>query len=704
MAAELPQFKDSEPMITPQHVNSKASGYEAFARTLGSIADESAKKVADMAEEASQGQLLQQQGMMSDLENNTKIEMYKNPGQAVQIAEKAAYTAETIKHSASLNKADRVKFNYLADNTMRDIQFSAAKSAVDMNREQIKYTTLATFDSTLNQIKEKLYTDPKGAGILIDAQYKMLPGLVATNSLTAHEASILHNHIEEEILRAQHRGSRYRSGNATAADLNAIESYPPIQTPFSNASLPMDAATNYQTASYLNHLSAADIKSTLASGASLPANALMFIKSDEQAMALQHYKLGAAQANGKIQAGQPWQELKKEAELYNTKHAKLSTEQEGYRDRLNNHIIGIEKGGQYASYVANTPAGAQASLEFNRQNAVIDQHIYTGNDEQVGQQKNAAKLQNLNQYISRLNAIGVGIDIPDQYRNAVPPQYTAPIAAAFTLGSDPSSAINMIAAFDKNNRPYVASAMPDARKQLTVYEVGQMLGKADAGFLSSFWKSQQDGINYKGLQVDDKGMTNPKIKDAVMNSLGTINGYLSRLPNGPQLVSASSDKAIRFVKYKALANNDPTFAHIDDYVKEYANNMGRAYDVQSSSNYQIDKNVIPLEKPQMSIVASHALSETYKSMEGYMNHEEVMEYISRNQPYVISTQTGRLVVVDQFGRAIADKNGHAAFDHFYSEGLLQKAQHDNEAVEMNRVNPFAIRGRGSLKDIMTRPS
>lgn len=704
MAGELPQFKDSEPTITPQSVNSGASGFEAFARTLGSIADESAKKVAEIEEEASQGQLLQQQGMMSDLESNTKIQILQNPGQAVQIAEKAAYTAQTIKQSATLNKADRTKFNYLADNSMRDIKFNALKSSIDMNNEQVKYTTLSTFNTTLNQIRENLYTDPKAAGILIDAQYKMLPGLVASGSLTAHEASMLHKHIEEEIGRAQARGSLYRDGNATAAHLNAIESYHPIQAPFSNASLPMDAATNYQAMSYLNHMSVADIKSTIAGGASLPATAMMFIKSDEEAIALQHYKMGAAQANGKIQAGQPWQELKKEADLYNSKYAKLSTEQEGYRDRLNNHITGIEKGNQYASYIANTPDGAKASLDFNRQNAVIDQHVYTGSDEQVAQQKNAAKLQNLNQYISRLNAIGVGIDIPDQYRNAVPSQYTAPIAAAFTFGSDPSTAINMIAAFDKNNRPYVANAMPDPRKQLTVYEVGQMLGKADAGFLTSFWKSQQDGIDYKGLQTDKTGMSDSKIKDAVVNKLSDMNGYLARLPNGTQLVSASSDKAVRYVKYQALSHNDPTFSHIDDYISEYSNNIGRAYDVQSSFNYQIDKNVIPLERPQMAILSAHALSETYKSMEGYMNHEEVMEYISRNQPYVISTQTGRLVVVDQFGRAIADKNGHAAFDHFYSEGLLQKAQHDSEAVEMNRINPFANRGRGALKDIMKRPS
>ena len=692
MAEQLPQFQDTEPQLEGQKVSSKASGYESFAKVLGALSGAAAAKAEDFAQEASQTQLLQQQGMLNDLERNSKIEMYKNPGMAVQIADRAAYTADTIKQTASLNRADRVKFNYLAENTVGDLKLQAVKATVDLNNEKVKYTALSTFNSTSQQIYEKLFTDPKAADILINAQYNSISGLVGTGILTANEGNVLHKQIEEEIKRAQIRGALYKSGEADATHANTINSFQPSPTPFSNANLPMTGDSRYQSMSYLNHMSVQDIKSAYASGQNVPATALMYVKSDESAIALQSYKWGAAQANGMINAGRSWLEVKKQAEILNSKGLRLTNEQEGYRDRLNNYITGIEKGGAYSSIIANTPDGAKAYLDFNRQEAMIQSHVYTGSNEEVANQRNAAHLQNLNQLVTRINAIGIGMDIPDQYRNAIPQQYTQPIINAFQNGQDPSGAINMIAAFDKNNQPYLANAMPDPRKRLTVYEVGNLIGKADAGFLSSYWASQQDGIDYKALQTDKTGKSDKAISDLVNPAITQINGYLTKLPNGVQLASASTDKAVRFVKYQALIHNDPTFSNIDSYIKQYSDHLNRVYQPVSSFSYLIDKNVIPLEKPQMDILAAHALSETYKQMNKYMSREQLAESISRNQPYVISTPTGRIVVVDQYGRAIADKNGHAAYDHFYSEGMLRMAEHDPDADKtLLYNNPFMER-------------
>lgn len=676
MAEALPQLKETNPILNAQPVASKAEGYEAFAKTLGAIAGASEKKVETFEEEASQTNMLQTQSMLSDVETDAKIQMYQNPGSSKKIAMNAAETVGTIKQSASLNDEDRKKFNYIADNSVRGVKLQAAKTSIDLTNESAKYATLSAFMPTLQQIKENLYTDPKAADILIQAQYGSLVGQVRAGILTANEAATLHKQVDEEIKRAQIRGSHYRSGDATPADVNAIESFSPNAAPYSNAGLPMSETTRYMAVSHLDNLSAQDIKAAYANGSPVPANALMWIKSDETAAALQNYKWGSAQATGDIHSGKSWQELKREQTLLNTSHLKLTNEQEGYRDRLNNHIIGIEKGGRYSDYISQTPDGAKAYLDFAKQNAVVESHVYTGSPEQVAAQKNAAHLKNLNALTSRVNAIGIGMDIPDQYRNPIPSQYTVPVQNSFNKDTDPSTAINMLAAFDDKNRVYVANAMPDSRKRLTVYETGKIMGKADAGFLSDFWHSQQDGVDYKNLQTDKSGMSDNKIKDLVNSSLTDINKFLATQPNGLELNSASTMKAVRYVKYMALKNNDPTFEHKDDYIKSYVNNIGRAYQPVSSWSYTMDKNVIPIEKPQMDILADHALTQTYKKMADYMSHDQVLETISRNQPRVISSPTGRITVVDQYGRAIADKKGHHAFDEFFTDDLMKKAEHD----------------------------
>ena len=693
MAAKIPQLDETEPLLEGKPVLSHAEGFDAFAKVLGGIAQATEAKAEDYAEEASHSQLLQQQNMMSDLEMNTKIQMAQHPDQAIQLSEKAAYTASTIKQTASLNKKDRENFNYLADNSIRDIKLSAEKQSIDVAKETAKYATLSAFDNTKQQIYEKLFTDPKAADILINAQYSSIAGQVRSGILTAVEAEALHKQLSEEILRAQLRGAAWKNGNANATHINALNSYQSSPTPYSNTDMPMTESTLHLGASYVNHMSTQDLKARIASGQPLPATAFMYVKSDETVVGLQNYKMGAAQANGKILAGRPWQELKQDAVLLNTHGLKLSDEEEGYRDRLNNFITGIEKGGMYADFVASTPAGARAYTDFNRKRAAIDKTVFTSLGHITPeQQKQAAQIKNLNDLWSNLNGIGIGMDVPDQYRNVIQSQYTTPIKNTFTLGADPSSAINMISLFDKRNLPYAAQAMPKVRQYLTVYETGHLIGKADAGFLSSFWKSQQDGIDYKNLQTDKTGMSNDKIKDAVNPALTNINDYLSRLPNGTQLASASTEKAVRYVKYQALVHSDPTFAHMSDYISEYANNISRAYQPISTYNYLIDQNVIPLQKSQADIVAAHALNMTYKKMRGYMNDEEFKESISRNAPFVISTPTGRLTVVDQYGRAIADKNGHAAFDEFYSEGLLRKAERDDESIYiLIPSNPFMIR-------------
>jgi len=53
MTSEISQFQESNPVINPVRVNSKASGYQNIARVLGQIGERSIAKAEDFASEAS---------------------------------------------------------------------------------------------------------------------------------------------------------------------------------------------------------------------------------------------------------------------------------------------------------------------------------------------------------------------------------------------------------------------------------------------------------------------------------------------------------------------------------------------------------------------------------------------------------------------------------------------------------------------------
>ena len=67
MTQELAQIKETNPIIQPSGVNSKAKGYESIAKVLGNIAERSMTKVTDFATEASKTNLLQTKSMLDDV-------------------------------------------------------------------------------------------------------------------------------------------------------------------------------------------------------------------------------------------------------------------------------------------------------------------------------------------------------------------------------------------------------------------------------------------------------------------------------------------------------------------------------------------------------------------------------------------------------------------------------------------------------------
>ena len=170
------------------------------------------------------------------------------------------------------------------------------------------------------------------------------------------------------------------------------------------------------------------------------------------------------------------------------------------------------------------------------------------------------------------------------------------------------------------------------------------------------------------------------------------------------MVSAKVDQAVRFVKKIAADHNDPTFEHIDDYIKTFQTNMDKAYGVSTGFNYVMDSINVPLEDNQKQVLASHGINEVRQKLLEYKTPAQVETMFSVAPPIMVSSPGGRITVIDPNGNAIPDKNGHPAYDELYSEGVWRKAEHDLETTNAkNYLHDKSLLTYLRAKPDITRP-
>lgn len=694
MASELVQPKESYPVINAPAVNSTARGSENIAKVLGSIAERSMTKATEYASEASKANLLQTHGMIQDVEAQSKIEIHRSPQSAETIAKNAEQTVAKIKNSARLNRADRLNLDSMADNAVRGLSLTAAEKSISLAREQAKFATLSSLGDTLQSIRKDIYTNPEQADALIQAQYESIAGQVRSGILTAVEAQNIHKQFTKELEMAHELVEGIKNGSLTASDVNALHATEPGQIPLSNAHLPIDQGTAMNADHYFGHLTMNDIQSRMANGERVSPKDLVSIKKISDLDKILNYGAGAARATGDINSGASWIQLTHKLDALKKKQ-KLSAHEEGYKNRLNNFIINAQQPGHYQNFIAGMPEGARAYQDYAQTQAAIDKDVPFGTEEQSALERHSRSVDNLNNLISKSAAIGIGMHYPDHLRQPIPLGYLTPIVDAFEKGGNIPAAINNIQMLSPKNRMYAMNAFPgNYRKQMTVYEIGALQGKADPGFMVSLMASQQvDSLGEqstgkkdnqeKFLQLarDKTGYSDNKLIAKINPALTTINTYLSKQPNGGALVSAKTDQALRYIKRQAVEHNDPTFEHINDYISTFSSNMDKAYGVVSGFNYVMDTNNVPLEENQMSVLAAHGINEVREKLLEYKTPAQVETMFSVAPPIMVSSPGGRITVIDPSGAAVPDKYGHPAFDELYSESVWRKAEHDLDTTK-----------------------
>ena len=688
MAQELVQTKETHPIINPPPINSTAEGSQNIAKILGGIAERTASKASEYASEASKANLLQTHSMIQDVEAQSKIEIFKSPGHAQAIAKNAENSVDKIKQNAKLNRTDRLNLDTMAQNLVRSLNLTAAEKTISLTQQQAKYAALTSMNDTMQTIQRELRINPENADALIEAQYEALKGQVNSGVITAVEAANIHKQFTKQLDYAHEVMEGINQGILTAADANAMHAAENGNVPLSNAHLPIDHHTAMNSNHYFGNLTLNDLELRFDNGESVSTRDLASIKKISDLDKMMNYGIGAHQATGDINAATNWNELKHNLDVL-TKKDKLSSKETGYKNRLKNFLTTAQEPGHYQNFIIGTPEGARAYQDFVQNQTVIDSDVLFGSDDQVSLQKHIRSVDNLNELIDKNNSVGIGMNYPDYLRQPIPLQYLTPIVNSFEKGGDVASAINNIQMLNPRNRAYAMNAFPkDYRKQLTVYEVGNLAGKADYGFLETLMASQQvDSLGerpgkkdaqdkFLQLMKNKEGYSDQKLISRINPALTSINSWLSKQPDGAQVVSAKTDQALRYIKKVAADHNDFELKHVDDYIQTFKSNMEKAYGIKSGFNYVLDTNSVPLEDEQMQVLASHGQNEVRRKLLEYKTPAQVDALFVNSPPMMVSSPGGRITMIDGNGFAIPDQHGHAAFSELYSEGVWRVAEQD----------------------------
>jgi hypothetical protein len=688
MVQELARDNDTNPVLQAPQVGSDSRGKQNIAQTLGRIAERSMSQATDYASAASKENLLQTHSMIQDVEANSRLEIFKSPNHAAAIAQNADEAITKIKGGASLNRSDRSSLDSMSKTTLRNLNLTAAEKEISLNREQAKYATLASFGNTLQTVKQQIFSNPEQADKLIEDQYEALQGQVTAGILTPVEAANLHKQFTSQLEIAQVMAQGLRDGTLTASDASALHEMDSAHIPMSNAGLPIDHHTAMNADHHYGQLTIKDIKAKYAAGEGVTTRDLIALKNEGELDGVMTYGKGAVRATGDINSTKDWRILTRKLDALKKKDNK-SLFEEGYMHRMNNFMVDAKQPGAYQNFIAGTPEGARIWQEHNQTQAAINASTPFGDEAQVATQKHMQNVDNLNNLISKSNAVGIGMNYPDNLRQPIPLQYLTPIVNAFEKGGDPNGAIANLSMLSNENRVYAMNAFPeDYRKQLTVYQISNLAKNGDPRFLSDLMRSQQNnaleggekGISasekYLQLDTSKEGYSDKKLAARIAPALASVAPWLRSQPNGAQVESAQVDQAMRYVKYVAAAAGDYKMQNINTYLDTYTKNMKEAYGVANGYNFILDKNNVPLEEPEMQVLSSHAINDVKQKLLEYRTPVQVQNMFSANPPMLVSSPGGRITVVDSGGNAIPDKKGEPAYSELYSESVWRAAERD----------------------------
>lgn len=672
--AELSQFNESNPALNVQQVSSKASGYEAFAKTLGDIAGAASDKAVEIETDQSNAMYIHSVSNMEQLKTSAQMAMLEHPDQAPKIAENLQNSITQVQEAAYVNRKDRVKLDAYGTATADSVALEATRASVHQGQLMAAYTHYANWPDQLAAYQAALSKNDGTADNLKDAMMKSLKSLVSIGAITPEQAGSSIKSMAGVVDIARDNIAMYNSGTATPQDYHTVNSPLLNKNPASNVNTPINEETgwavNYATQDKTFQGVLADLYNH-----QLPSPQFFdSLKPAERQRAILTMQ-GVMQSDGLINSGTPYPVLKQQYDSLSAKGEVLS-----YRDQALRNSLGVYlnklKSGDYLGAIQGTPGGGAILHDYVARNAAIDNAAVSDQD------KGKFKLDNLNNMVDRAAAYGEGHHMPNEVIQPIPAPIVADVENGFKQGSDPTVVLSTLGQFNKQNQTYLANAMKNPDQRLIVQSLAFSGNNIKPSDKLDFIAANQEGREFVNKEltggVKDKDIAN-RVYANLSNQLKLI-GQNYDYQQAQALQNSMINTTVKYAKYLAQKDNNLTMeskwsdtigaATWKKYVDKASEIYATSFQQMSGTNYSINPNQlpIPVTKGELDVLADYAINQGYDYLRQGRKSFEYESAIGRNPLKMVLSPTNQIQAVDA--------NGKVYYSTPFTANLLSHAQED----------------------------
>jgi hypothetical protein len=699
MADAIPQYEDTQPILTPVNVNSAAEGYEDFARTLGNIANQATEKAEDVETQQSQIMYINSVANAEQLKTKAQEMMLENPSQASKIAADSSYTLDTLAKNSYVNNQDRARLNAYIGNVNDDIGLKATETNVQQRQREAAFTLYANWPDQLRAYQDALINDPDQAENIKEAMTNSLHSMVMIGAIHPVQAASAMKSMSDVVGIAQDHYQVYGNPNSTAQDYNILKAHPLNQ----NSNDP-NAPINQSTATMIDYYNSdrtfQGVKASISNGMLPDPQAFDALKPAERQQAIMMIR-GNQIAKGLINSGEPYPAIEKTFQQLSTKGRVLSYQDEAVKNAIGTYMQDL-KNGNYLSVIGQTPAGNNMMQNFVQNDAAIKNLAVDDN------QKNTLLMQNKNNMVNAAVAYGAGHHIPDQYIQPIPQADVAQLENGFKLGQDPMTVLQTISQYNKSNQLYVAQSLKNPVQNMVVQGVSLAGNDVSPQSKLDFIAANQQGRTYLNKDIQNEQKDN-ELMTRIYSNLSPQMRLIQQNydPERAQIMqNAMLTSTLNYAKFLAQKDNNIGLtdksgfigsASWKNYVDQASKIYGSAFQVMSGTNWMANPNQLPtpLTSGQLDILADHVTDEGYKYLREGRTLGEYDSATSRNPLKMVISPTNNLQAVDGNGKVYYTmpftNNTYPFAKESQQRRLAEKQQASREAFETTNKELLNVR-------------
>lgn len=676
--ADFPRFEETQPVLNIQQVNSKAEGYEAFAKTLAKMSEQTEQKAETIVQEQSNASFLQAATQAESLKTNAHIEMLQHPDQAGKIAENYATNADQLNQSAFVNKQDRQKLASITAGDNNEIRLKAAGVAYQQSQKSLSIAYWDAFPVAMKSIQEALLSgDLEKAKTLEESLHQASLNAAQVGAITPEQFSsirrtnfALYDRVSDFLKIAKDPDKH------TAANYHAAAASPFNTQTANNSHYPAESNTQWLANHYNNDRTMQGQYAALYDDQPLNWGVVLNGNENQYQEFLEQVQ-GVNQLKASLHAGTSFAEIDHTMKSLDGMSNLLSNGQKGafnYWKRLKNDI---QNGDGYLRIMSQTTQGGQYTQEYSQQLAAIKSSAKTDQEKFVAQQETD------NDYIGKMISLGQAQHVDPNYIRPIPAAMVNTVKNAFFKDAPVANAIHSIGYIKPQYRGFLADAMAKPEQAVSVFIAGSTLNKADASFQAQLIEANQER-DYSALLKTEKDETkDANIWDDIASdqSIVNLNKYFSKLPGGVEFQAGFKKAAVNYVLYRSAKEGDINLNGKAKYVQDFVRNVSKGFEIESSPRYIFNGADLNLRKADMDYIADYALSNAYRALHVGRSEAEFQRFVDLNPLQVTNTPDGRIVVIDQQGHAAVTTDGYPAYDMPYTSSVLDAAHRNVQKTQ-----------------------